>query len=93
MKPWKTWLVRLGVAGALVIVAGCGSSDVPDPSSDSAAGELPTGGDAAAPVAAPAAPAASDTVAQLKEMAELHSQGILTDDEFAAQKAKILGTA
>lgn len=44
------------------------------------------------PPPAPAAPAASDTVTQLKEMAELHSQGILTDDEFAAQKAKILGT-
>ncbi len=37
-------------------------------------------------------PAAPDPIAQLKEMAELHSQGILTDEEFAAQKAKILGT-
>jgi Short C-terminal domain len=43
------------------------------------------------PQAAPP-PAAPDPVAQLKEMAELHSQGILTDEEFAAQKAKILGT-
>jgi Short C-terminal domain len=42
--------------------------------------------------APPPAPAAPDPVAQLKEMAELHSQGILTDEEFAAQKAKILGT-
>ncbi len=40
----------------------------------------------------PAPPAAPDPVAQLKEMAELHSQGILTDEEFAAQKAKILAT-
>jgi hypothetical protein len=47
----------------------------------------------AEPAPAPApAPAAPDPVAQLKEMAELHSQGILTDEEFAAQKAKILGT-
>ncbi len=46
----------------------------------------------AAPPPAPAPPAAPDPVAQLKEMAELHSQGILTDEEFAAQKAKILGT-
>jgi hypothetical protein len=46
----------------------------------------------AEPAPAPApAPAAPDPVAQLKEMAELHSQGILTDEEFAAQKAKILG--
>jgi hypothetical protein len=43
----------------------------------------------APPAPAPAAPAA-DPIQQLKELAELKSQGILTDDEFAAQKAKIL---
>ena len=43
---------------------------------------------AAAP--APAAPA-QDTYTQLKQLGELHEQGILTDEEFAAQKAKILG--
>jgi hypothetical protein len=42
-----------------------------------------------APAPAPAAPA-RDTVAQLKDLAELKSQGILTDAEFDAQKAKIL---
>jgi hypothetical protein len=31
-------------------------------------------------------------IEQLKQLGELHSQGILTDDEFAAQKAKLLGT-
>jgi hypothetical protein len=31
-----------------------------------------------------------DTVTQLKELAELKSQGILTDAEFRAQKAKLL---
>ena len=41
--------------------------------------------------AAPAAPAEKDMTTQLKELADLHSQGILTDEEFAAQKAKILG--
>ena len=30
-------------------------------------------------------------IAQLKQLAELHDQGILTDEEFAAQKAKLLG--
>ena len=43
---------------------------------------------AAAPAAAPAA----DPVAQLQELAKLKEQGILTDEEFAAQKAKILGS-
>ena len=44
-----------------------------------------------APPAPPAAPAA-DPVEQLKQLAELKNQGILTDEEFAAQKAKILGS-
>jgi hypothetical protein len=43
--------------------------------------------------ASPPAPAAApDTVSQLKELAELKSQGILTDAEFEAQKAKILAS-
>ena len=41
--------------------------------------------------AAPAAPAA-DPIQQLKELGELHQSGVLTDEEFAAQKAKILGS-
>src|SRR5688572_24631503 len=41
---------------------------------------------------APAAPAPPDTVEQLKELAHLRDQGILTDEEFAAQKAKVLGS-
>jgi Short C-terminal domain len=44
----------------------------------------------APPPAAPAEPAA-DPIEQLKELGQLHAQGILTDEEFAAQKAKILG--
>jgi len=45
----------------------------------------------AAPAPAPAAPAA-DPIQQLKDLADLKAQGILTDEEFAAQKAKILGS-
>jgi outer membrane protein OmpA-like peptidoglycan-associated protein len=40
---------------------------------------------------APAPAPAPDPIAQLKDLAELKSQGILTDAEFDAQKAKILG--
>jgi hypothetical protein len=43
------------------------------------------------PPPAPAAPAA-DPIAQLKDLGELRAAGVLTDDEFAVQKAKILGT-
>ncbi len=38
----------------------------------------------------PAAPAA-DPIEQLKQLGELHAQGVLTDEEFAVQKAKLLG--
>ena len=40
---------------------------------------------------APAAPAEDPTMAQLEKLAQLHSQGILSDEEFAAAKAKALG--
>ena len=42
----------------------------------------------------PPPPAADDRdqqIAQLKELADLKAQGILTEEEFAAQKAEILG--
>jgi len=45
---------------------------------------------AAAPAPA-AAPAEPDMNAELTQLAQLHSQGILTDEEFAAKKAQILG--
>ena len=38
------------------------------------------------------APVAPDPIQQLKELAALKDQGILTEEEFAAQKAKILGS-
>ena len=50
---------------------------------------------AAQPAAAPAPPAeegppAEDPIEKLKELANLKDQGILTEAEFDAQKAKIL---
>jgi hypothetical protein len=41
---------------------------------------------------APAQAGASSVIDQLKELGELKAQGILTEEEFAAQKAKILGS-
>jgi hypothetical protein len=44
--------------------------------------------DEAPPQAAPAA----DPIAQLKELGELKDKGVLTEEEFAAQKAKLLAS-
>ena len=47
------------------------------------------------PVQAQAPAAASgagrDQIAQLKDLADLKAQGVLTEEEFAVQKARILG--
>ncbi|MFF3399521.1 SHOCT domain-containing protein [Streptomyces sp. NPDC002659] len=50
---------------------------------------------AAAPPAAPPPPPGDDMTAkmdQLKQLGDLKAQGVLTEEEFAAQKAKILGS-
>ncbi|MET0740738.1 MAG: SHOCT domain-containing protein [Candidatus Nanopelagicales bacterium] len=44
-----------------------------------------------APPPAPAPPEQDDSMAKLQDLAQLHSQGVLSDEEFAAAKAKILG--
>lgn len=49
---------------------------------------------ASAPAPGAAAPAPSgggSDIDELKQLADLHAQGILTDEEFAAKKAQILG--
>jgi hypothetical protein len=46
---------------------------------------------AAAAQAAPAAPAEPDYAAELEKLAQLKSQGIITDEEFEAKKKQILG--
>jgi len=40
---------------------------------------------------APPPPPEDDATAKLQELAQLHAQGVLTDEEFAAAKAKALG--
>jgi hypothetical protein len=46
----------------------------------------------AAPAPAPETGGQSSTIDQLKELGELKAQGILTEEEFAAQKAKLLAS-
>jgi hypothetical protein len=49
----------------------------------------PAGYAAPAPAPAPAAPQES-TLDQLEKLGRLHEQGVLNDEEFAQQKAKVL---
>jgi hypothetical protein len=40
----------------------------------------------------PAGGGAADPIAELERLAQLHSSGVLSDDEFAAAKATVLGS-
>jgi hypothetical protein len=55
-------------------------------------GEMPSpvGAPQAAAPAAAAPPPASDTLTQLTQLGELKAAGVLTEEEFQAQKARIL---
>jgi hypothetical protein len=44
------------------------------------------------PVAPAATSTSADPIAQLKDLADLKAQGVLTEAEFEAQKARILAT-
>ena len=44
------------------------------------------------PQAAPPPPAAPDPIERLKELGELRDKGVLTEEEFEAQKAKVLAS-
>ncbi|WP_426593233.1 SHOCT domain-containing protein [Cellulomonas sp. McL0617] len=47
--------------------------------------------DQAAPAPVDAAPPPVDIIGQLKQLGDLKAAGVLTDEEFAAAKAKLLG--
>jgi hypothetical protein len=55
---------------------------------------VPAAPQAPPPPAAPAAPAGPpvDLADQLRKLATLRDEGILSEEEFAAQKAKLLGS-
>jgi hypothetical protein len=57
-----------------------------------AAAQQAVAAQAAPPMPAAGAPAAGGITEQLQQLASLHTAGVLSDDEFAAAKAKLLGT-
>jgi hypothetical protein len=83
------------VAGTATVVSGSiREKQVEGAQAKQAAAQQQAAAAAPAPAAAPAADSGamtSEMITQLKQLAELHTQGILTDDEFASQKAKLLG--
>lgn len=86
----------MGTMARTAVVAGTAtavSGSMQQKSAASSAAQVPAQQAGAAAVAAPAAPAASgddDLVSKLKELGELRDAGLLTEEEFAAQKAKVL---
>ena len=83
------------VAGTATVVSGSiREKQVEGAQAKQAAAQQQAAAAAPAPAAAPPADSGamtSEMITQLKQLAELHTQGILTDDEFATQKAKLLG--
>ena len=80
-----------GVAGTATAVSNRGSRRQADRWSQQEQGQYPP----QQQYAEPPPPAEDDRdkqIAQLKELADLKAQGILTEEEFAAQKAQILGS-
>jgi len=64
------------------------------PAPSVAVGAGPSPGNVVAPQPVAAAPAAggTDLGAELQKLGDLKAQGVLTDEEFAAAKAKLLGS-
>ena len=88
----------MGVVGTAVVVGGAAhmgakSANKQAAAQDQAQQAAYDQGVAAAqqqPAAAPA-PAEDDPMEEVQKLAQMHAAGILTDDEFAAAKAKALG--
>lgn len=74
------------VAGTATAVSGRVSQRQEDKRDEKEAAQA-----AAAAPAAPAAPAEVDAVAEIERLGALKDKGLLTDEEFAAAKAKLLG--
>jgi len=63
----------------------------PAPAQPAAAPAAPAPAPAPAAAPAPGVAGASDRIAQLQQLAQLHDSGALTDAEFAEEKSRILG--
>ncbi len=78
-------------AGRTAIIAGTATAVSGRVAAKQAAAAVPPPAEPVAAEAAPPAGLTAEAMEQLKKLAELHQAGILTDEEFATQKARILG--
>lgn len=84
-----------GTMARTAVIAGTATAVSGKVASKQAAKGAAAAAQAAPPAAAPAEAAApaglsAEAMEQLQKLAELHKSGILTDEEFATQKARIL---
>ena len=79
----------LGTAARTAVIAGTATATMNAVGGASRRGPAP---EAAAPPAPEQAASTlgDDTIAKLKQLGELHASGVLTDQEFAQAKAKLL---
>jgi hypothetical protein len=83
----------LGTMARTVVIAGTAGA-VNRSMTRAAAGREQTQADAQAyreQQAPPANSGGEDVIAKLDQLGQLHTSGVLTDEEFAAAKAKLLG--
>jgi hypothetical protein len=81
------------VAGGVAYAAGrrANQGDEQEYEEDDQGYDAPPPAPPAQPAPAAAAPAADDATSELERLASLHDSGVLSDDEFSAAKAKVLG--
>jgi hypothetical protein len=86
-------LLRAAAVGGGAYAMGKRNARVQGEQNDQAFMEGQQAAAAAAPTPAPAAAGGitSEDTARLAELGKLHEQGVLTDEEFSREKAKILG--
>ena len=87
-------LLRVAAIGGVAYMgskAGAAKANQQAAQAQAAPASAPAAAPAAAVAPAPVAEPAQDRITQLKELASLHDTGVLTDEEFASEKAKILG--
>ncbi len=85
-------IARAAVIGTVAYQGGKHGAEAAQDQAEAAA--PPPAAETPAPAAetpAPAAPPEDPTVQKINELAQLHANGVLTDEEFAAAKAKALG--